>query len=289
MKLEKMNSNIIKLVECPRDAIQGIYNIISTDKKITYINELITSNLFEYIDFGSFVSAKAVPQMQDTAAVLEGLIKSNQTKLLAIIANEKGAEIASNYDKIDYLGYPFSISETFQLRNTNSTIVESFERVKNISNIIANTNHELVVYISMAFGNPYGDEWNNDTVLYWIEKISKLGVRRFSIADTTSEANPTLIKELFFKINEKFPSLDFSIHLHSRIESSLLKIEAAYDAGCRRFEGAFLGYGGCPFAKDDLVGNVPMELLLDRFNKSNSEEMSKLMVGFQNLISIDGL
>jgi len=289
VKLEKMNSNIIKLVECPRDAIQGISNIISTDKKITYINELITSNLFEYIDFGSFVSAKTVPQMQDTAAVLEGLIKSNQTKLLAIIANEKGAEIASNYNRIDYLGYPFSISETFQLRNTNSTISESFERVQNISNIIANTNHELVVYISMAFGNPYGDEWNNDTVLYWIEKISKLGVRRFSIADTTSEANPTLIKELFFKINEKFPYLDFSIHLHSRIESSLLKIEAAYDAGCRRFEGAFLGYGGCPFAKDDLVGNVPMELLLDRFNKSNSEEMSKLMVGFQNLISIDGL
>lgn len=284
-----MNSKLINLVECPRDSIQGISNFISTEKKIAYINELISSNLFEYIDFGSFVSAKAVPQMADTSAVLEGLVKNNQTKLLAIIANEKGAEIASNFTKVDFLGYPFSISETFQLRNTNSTIAESFLRVQNISNSISSTNQELVVYISMAFGNPYGDSWNSNMVIDWIDKISQLGVRRFSMADTTSEANPNLIRELFLKIIEKFPSLDFSIHLHSRIESSLLKIDAAYDAGCRRFEGTFLGYGGCPFAKDDLVGNVPMELLLDRFNRSNSDEMSKLMIGFQNLIIKDGL
>lgn len=279
-----MNAKQVYLVECPRDAIQGISTLISTDKKVNYINELIASNLFEYIDFGSFVSAKAVPQLQDTASVLAGLIKTNQTKLLAIIANEKGAETASNYSKIDYLGYPFSISETFQLRNTNATIAKSFERLQNISHIIEGTSQELIVYISMAFGNPYGDKWSIDKVIYWIDRISQLGVRRFSIADTTSEANPLLITEVFTVLNSKFTDLDFSIHLHSRIESSLLKIDAAYGAGCRRFEGAFLGYGGCPFAKDDLVGNVPMELLLDRFNKSNSEEMSKLMNGFQNLI-----
>lgn len=284
-----MSTAPINLIECPRDAIQGISHFIPTRRKIDYINELITSDIFEYIDFGSLVSPKAMPQLRDTLDVLEGLNKINNTKLLAIVVNEKGAEIANDHPKIDYLGYPFSISETFQRRNANSTIEESFLRVENITDIIASNSQELVVYISMAFGNPYGDEWNMSKVLFWVDKLASLGIRRFAIADTTSEANTTTIMALFTQLYQSFETLDFSIHLHSRIESSLLKIDAAYQAGCRRFEGAFLGYGGCPFAKDDLVGNVPMELLLDRFNKSNTQEMTKLMIGFQNLIRNDRL
>lgn len=284
-----MSINEVRIVECPRDAIQGISHVIPTARKISYINTLIASNLFEYIDFGSFVSPKAVPQLHDTLAVLEGIEKINNTKLLAIIANEKGVDIAKNYSKIDYLGYPFSISETFQLRNTNATIEESFVRVQNIVDIISSSSQELVVYISMAFGNPYGDKWHMDLVSHWIDKLSDLGIKRFSIADTTSEATPEQIKALFLILNKEFPNLDFSIHLHSIIESALLKINAAYTAGCRRFEGAFLGFGGCPFAKDDLVGNIPTELLLDRFNITNSREMTKLMDSFQYLIRSDGL
>lgn len=284
-----MSSKSINLIECPRDAIQGISHFIATEKKIAYINELLASNCFEYIDFGSFVSAKAVPQLQDTLAVLEGLEKVNDTKLLAIIANEKGAEIANNYNKIDYLGYPFSISETFQKRNANSSVAESFVRVQNIVDLISTSSQELVVYISMAFGNPYADHWNMDLVLNWIDKLAQLGIKRFSIADTTGEANAQQIKDLFSILTKQYTALAFSVHLHSTIESSLLKINAAYAGGCRRFEGAFLGYGGCPFAKDELVGNVPMELLLDRFNKSNSAEMTTLMNSFQYLIKSDGL
>lgn len=277
----------INLVECPRDAIQGITHFISTNRKIEYINSLISSGIFEYIDFGSLVSPKAVPQMKDTLAVLEGLNKINATKLLAIIVNEKGAEIAHGQSKIDYLGYPFSISETFQRKNANSTILESYDRVRNITNIIANNSQELVVYISMAFGNPYGDKWNIDLVLDWINKLAELGIKRFTISDTTSEANPIQIKNLFSVLNQQFNDLDFSIHLHSVVESSLIKVNAAYESGCRRFEGAFLGFGGCPFANDDLVGNIPTELLLARFNKSNTIEMSNLMDGFRSLIKND--
>lgn len=278
-----MFNNHIHLVECPRDAIQGISHFISTDRKINYINQLIASSLFEYIDFGSLVSPKAVPQMKDTLVVLDGLEK-NTTKLLTIVVNEKGAEIAEKHSKIDYLGYPFSISETFQKRNANSTINESYERVKNIKEIITDTSQELVVYISMAFGNPYGDEWSLSLVLNWIEKLASLGINRFSIADTTSEASPIMIQQVFSLLFEKFKNLDFSIHLHSKIESSLLKINAAYEVGCTRFEGAFLGYGGCPFAKDDLVGNIPTEMLLTRFGKSSAIEMSSMMNSFQELI-----
>lgn len=284
-----MSLNRINLVECPRDAIQGIEDFISTEKKITYINALLESNLFEYIDFGSFVSPKAVPQMQDTMAVLERLEKKNSTRLLSIVVNEKGAEIANQLSKIDYLGYPFSISETFQMRNTNTNIATSFSRVQYIANLVSSSKQELVVYISMAFGNPYGDSWNEELVFHWVERLASLGVNRFSIADTTSEANVHQITSLFSQLYDRFPTLDFSIHLHSRVESALLKIEAAYEAGCRRFEGAFLGYGGCPFAKDDLVGNIPTELLLDRFNISNYEERTNLMVGFQNMIRTDGV
>ncbi|TYR37304.1 hydroxymethylglutaryl-CoA lyase [Sphingobacterium phlebotomi] len=278
------NKETIQLVECPRDAIQGIKHFIYTDKKITYINQLIDSNLFYCIDFGSLVSPNAVPQMADTIQVLEGIAKRNDTKLLAIIANERGAEIAKPLDKIDFLGYPFSISETFQQRNANSTVEQSFQRVEQIKNIMASGKKELVVYISMAFGNPYNDLWNKDLVLKWIEKLSSLGISRFSIADTTSEASPDNIKMLFTLIKHTFPELQFSIHLHSRAEESLLKIEAAYEAGCRIFEGTIMGYGGCPFAQDDLVGNIPMEILLRRFKNPNEDKIQALLAKFQELI-----
>lgn len=279
----------VNIVECPRDAIQGIKHFISTENKITYINKLLDSNLFEYIDFGSFVSPKVVSQMKDSREVLDGLIKSNSTKLLAIVANEKGAEIANKFEKIDYLGYPFSISETFQRRNGNSSINESYARVQDIIKLIASSNQELVIYISMAFGNPYGDIWNESVVFDWVEKLSVLGIKRFSIADTTGEARVEQIRSLFVELGIRFPNLDFSMHLHSRIESALLKVNAAFDAGCRRFEGAFLGYGGCPFAQDDLVGNVPTELLLDKFSISNTQTIQKLMDSFQTMIANDKL
>ncbi len=278
------NKETIQLIECPRDAIQAIKHFIPTEKKINYINQLIDSNLFYCIDFGSFVSPKAVPQMQDTAQVLENIENKNETKLLAIIANEKGAEIAQAYDKIDFLGYPFSISETFQQRNANSTVAQSYQRVEHIKNIIASGKQELIVYISMAFGNPYSDLWNTDLVLEWIEKLSELGISRFSIADTTSEASPERVKILFTLLKHTFPELEYSIHLHSRAENAMLKIEAAHEAGCRIFEGAIMGYGGCPFAQDDLVGNIPMEMLLHRFKNPKGNKIQGLLTEFQNLI-----
>lgn len=280
------NKETVTLVDCPRDAIQGIQHFIPTHKKIAYINQLINSNLFDCIDFGSFVSPKAVPQLSDTIKVLDGLEKNDKVKLLAIIANTRGAEIGSVLDKIDYLGYPFSISETFQNKNTNSSIADAYQTVREILDIMdRNGNQELVVYISMAFGNPYNDPWSMDLVSEWVYKLNAIGVRNFSIADTTSEATVILIKDLFQKLISEFPDIPFSAHFHSPIESALLKIDAAYTAGCRRFEGAILGYGGCPFAKDELVGNIPSELLLDRFNKGSFEKVSKLMQGFQNLIN----
>lgn len=279
------NKEQVTLVDCPRDAIQGILYQIPTEKKIAYINQLIKSQVFDCIDFGSFVSPKAVPQLSDTQAVLEGLEKDDQVKLLAIIANKRGAEIGSEMEKIDYLGYPFSISETFQKKNTNASIAQAYEAVKEILGIMGrNEKQELVVYISMAFGNPYGDHWDMDLVSEWIYNLNAIGVRNFSIADTTSEATPESIKDLFHKITKEFTDIPFSAHFHSPIESALLKVDAAYSAGCRRFEGAVLGYGGCPFAKDELVGNIPSELLVDRFNKANFDTMSGLMQGFQNLI-----
>jgi hydroxymethylglutaryl-CoA lyase len=241
--------------------------------------------LFDCIDFGSFVSPKAVPQLSDTVEVINGLEKNDQVKLLAIIANIRGAEIGSQIDKIDYLGYPFSISETFQKNNTNANIAQAFETVKEMVDIINKGNQELVVYISMAFGNPYGDHWDMDLVSQWVSNLKNIGVKNFSIADTTSEATPESIHDLFHKLTKEHEDIPFSVHLHSPVESALLKIDAAYAAGCRRFEGAILGYGGCPFAKDELVGNIPSELLVDRFGKGSFEDVSKLMQGFQNLIN----
>lgn len=276
----------MKIIECPRDAIQGLHHFIPTEKKIAYINQLLASNLFDTIDFGSFVSPKAIPQMADTKGVLSGgNLFETKTKLLAIIANERGAQEASAYERITYLGYPFSVSETFQLRNTNATIAESLERVKAIQAICEKTSKQLVLYISMGFGNPYGDVWNAEIVLEWVEKLKQLGIKIFSLSDTVGVANPESIRYLFENLIPQHPDLEFGAHLHTTPDTWKEKIESAYNAGCRRFDGAILGYGGCPMAADELVGNMPTENLLSFIGTTDSETIDSLKTAFQNLIS----
>lgn len=277
------NENQVQLVDCPRDAIQGMQSFLPTEKKVGYIRQLLASGCFDFIDFGSFVSPKAVPQMADTAEVIQQIEEKGLTKLIAIIANEKGAALGKKYELIDYLGYPFSISDTFQRRNTNRSTNEAFETVIRCQESLSN-GPELMVYLSMAFGNPYGDHWDEDIVFYWVEKLANVGIRKFSLADTTAEATPARIEELFSGIQNNFSGMEWSIHLHSRVENALLKVEAAYRAGCRIFEGAMMGYGGCPFAQDDLVGNIPSELLIDRFGRQVSTRPVELMEAFQQLI-----
>ncbi len=279
-----LNRDEIVLVDCPRDAIQGLKVMISAKKKAKHINNILKSNLFDWIDFGSFVSPKAVPQMADTKEVLDKIVLNN-TKLLAIVVNEKGALEASNFAKITYLGYPFSISEVFQKRNTHSTIDESFENLKNIVEIAKKYVKIPVVYISMAFGNPYGEIWNKDLVFEWIKKISDLGVEEFSLADTTGEASKEQIKELFSTCIQKFPNLRIGAHFHSEKTSSLEKIQTAFEAGCRKFDGAILGFGGCPFANNDMVGNIPSEDLLQYFNRGSKMQIIELQTSFQNMIA----
>jgi hydroxymethylglutaryl-CoA lyase len=251
----------IKIIECPRDAMQGIHEFIPTEKKISYINGLLKVG-FDTLDFGSFVSPKAIPQMADTHEVMESIDVSSQTKLLAIVANERGAEDASGYDAIRYMGYPFSISETFQQRNTNASIAESGERVKRIASICQASGQELVVYISMGFGNPYGDPWNADLVAEWTEKLVTMGVSIISFADTVGVADAETITYLFKNIVPKFPEVEFGAHLHATPANWQEKVEAAYQAGCKRFDGAIKGYGGCPMAEDELVGNMATENLI---------------------------
>lgn len=276
----------MKIIECPRDAIQGLHHFIPTEKKIAYINQLLASDLFDTIDFGSFVSPRAIPQMADTKAVVEKLdLAETKTKLLAIIANERGALEASAYQQISYLGYPFSVSETFQLRNTNATIAESLERVKAIQDICTKTDKELVLYVSMGFGNPYGDVWNAEIVLEWVEKLKQLGIRIFSLSDTVGIATPESIGYLFGGLIPQYPDLEFGAHLHTTSDTWLEKIKSAYDSGCRRFDGAILGYGGCPMAADELVGNMPTENLLSFTTNIDSEKVNLLKIAFQNLIS----
>lgn len=253
----------MKIIECPRDAWQGHHPFIPTDQKIEYLNTLLRVG-FDTIDFGSFVSAKAMPQVSDTAEIVSKLnLTNSSTKLLSIIANERGASEACDFDEISYLGYPFSISETFQLRNTNATIEQSLNRVQEIQKICVQKNKKLVIYISMGFGNPYGDLWNPEIVLQWIEKLSALGITIFSLADTVGLALIDDISSLFNQLIPANPDLEFGAHFHTKPEEWKDKIEAAYNAGCRRFDGALLGYGGCPMAQDDLVGNMPTEKLLD--------------------------
>ncbi len=254
--------NEVKIVECPRDAMQGIQEFISTDLKVEYINSLLEVG-FDTIDFGSFVSPKAIPQMRDTAEVLKRLnLEKTQSKLLAIVANTRGAADASKFEEIHYLGYPFSISETFQIRNTNSTIEESLQRVTEIQNLAINSNKKLLVYISMGFGNPYGDEWSVEVVEKWTKKLFDLGIRDIAFADTVGISNAENIHYLFSNIAPLFKEITFSAHLHSTPEQRIEKINAAYNAGCRKFDVAIKGYGGCPMAADDLTGNISTESLL---------------------------
>lgn len=256
---------MIKLIECPRDAMQGLHTFIPTDTKIAYLNALLRVG-FDTLDFGSFVSPKAIPQMRDTAEVLAGLdLTGVSTRLLAIVANRRGAEEAVAHPEIAYLGYPFSVSETFQLRNTNATIAESVERVMQIHELCRQHGKELVLYISMGFGNPYGDPWNADVVMRWVDTLASEGLRIFQLSDTIGVASPASISYLFEKLIPAYPDLEIGAHFHTTPQSWQEKIDAAYQHGCLRFDGAIRGYGGCPMAKDDLTGNMPMENLFHYF------------------------
>ena len=254
----------MKFIECPRDAMQGIKNFIPTSHKINYINKLLNVG-FDTIDIGSFVSKKVIPQMADTSDVIRGInLDVNSPKLLTIVANERGAEMASDFDEITYLGFPFSISETFQQKNINSSITESLLRLENIQNICVKRNKKLVTYFSMAFGNPYGDEWSVYIVAHWAQKLlNDFGIKILSLSDTIGTSEPQLIYWLFDKLIREFPEVEFGAHLHTHQYNWKEKIDAAIKANCKRFDGAILGYGGCPMAKDDLVGNMHSEKTLE--------------------------
>lgn len=259
----------IKLVECPRDAMQGWPHLIATPKKIEYINGLLKVG-FDTIDFGSFVSPKAIPQMADTAEVLKGLhLEGSKSKLLAIIANERGAQDAVVFDEISYLGFPFSVSETFQKRNTNSTIAQSLERVEEIQNLCIKSKKELVVYISMGFGNPYGDLYNEEIVFEWVNKLVKMDINIISLADTVGVATKEQVHTITSYLVDSLPQTEIGVHLHSTSVNWKEKVEAALQAGCKRFDGALKGIGGCPMADDELVGNMDTELMIPYFEEMN--------------------
>jgi hydroxymethylglutaryl-CoA lyase len=261
----------LKVIECPRDAMQGMKDFVPTDLTTEYINLLLKCG-FDTIDFGSFVSPKAIPQMRDTAAVLKELNLNERSKLLAIVANERGAEDALQFSEIDYLGYPFSVSEVFQMRNTNATIEESLERVENIQNMVTNKGKKLVVYLSMGFGNPYDEIWNPELVLKWSKVLNeKHGVEILALSDTIGIAKEKDVSDLFKVLKSELKQVEFGAHFHTRPETTNKLIKVAYDAGCRRFDSAIRGFGGCPMAKDDLTGNLPTEALLNWFNDSNIE------------------
>lgn len=264
---------MIYITECPRDAMQGIHELIPADLKARYINQLLKVG-FEKIDFGSFVSAKAIPQMQDTAEVLSKLDLSNSnSKLLAIIANQRGAQDACSFEEITYLGFPFSISETFQKRNTNSSVQESLQRVEEIQALCLKNNKKLLVYVSMAFGNPYGDEWSPEIAINWCHQLRAMGITDLALADTTGSSTPESIHHLFKELVPALDGVNLSAHLHAQREVSHQKISAAYAAGCRFFDTAIHGFGGCPMAKDDLTGNISTEALAF-FAAENKIELS---------------
>jgi hydroxymethylglutaryl-CoA lyase len=261
----------VKIIECPRDAMQGIKAFIPTERKVSYIQSLLRVG-FDTIDFGSFVSAKAIPQMQDTAAVLAQLdLSQTKSKLLAIIANTQGAIAASSHAEIQYLGFPFSISENFQMRNTHKTIAESLVTLQEILEVASKNNKEVVAYLSMGFGNPYGDPWNTEIVGEWTQKLSDMGVKILSLSDTVGSSTPEVIAYLFANLIPQYPQIEFGAHLHTTPDKWFEKINAAYHAGCRRFDGAIQGFGGCPMATDQLTGNMPTEKLLSYFTAKKEE------------------
>jgi len=261
--------------------MQGIKAFIPTDRKVAYIQSLLRVG-FDTIDFGSFVSPKAIPQMQDTTEVLARLdLSKTESKLLAIIANTQGAVAASQHHTIRYLGFPFSISENFQMRNTHKTIAESVITLQEIIEIADKSNKEVVAYLSMGFGNPYGDPWNVEIVGEWTEKLSNMGVKILSLSDTVGSSTPEVIQYLFSNLIPKYPSIEFGAHLHTTPDKWFEKIDAAYNAGCRRFDGAIQGFGGCPMARDVLTGNMPTEKLLSYFN-SKKENTNLRAMSFES-------
>jgi hydroxymethylglutaryl-CoA lyase len=265
----------IKLVECPRDAMQGWEPWIPTEKKIAYLNSLLKVG-FHTLDFGSFVSPKAIPQLRDTKDVLAGLdLSSTKTKLLAIVANVRGAEEASAFEQINYLGFPFSVSEEFQKRNTNSTIEESLVRVREIKRICDRSQMEPVIYISMGFGNPYGEPWNTEIVIKWVKKLTEEGIKIIALSDTIGVSTKENIRYLFKGLIPEFPQVEFGAHLHSDVLTRQEKIKAAYESGCKRFDSALKGIGGCPMANDDLVGNLATESLVDYFGGLTALNLEK--------------
>jgi len=282
----------LKIIECPRDAMQGLHDFIPTDVKANYINTLLKCG-FDTIDFGSFVSPKAIPQMRDTAEVLSKLDLNSPSKLLAIVANERGAEEASQFEEINYLGYPFSVSEEFQKRNTNATIEESLVRVEALQNLCVKNNKELVVYLSMGFGNPYGEAWNSEIVYKWCNVLfEKFDIRIQALSDTIGAAHPTLVESLFKEIIPALPKVEIGAHLHTRPENAQSIVAAAHSAGCRRFDGALKGLGGCPMAKDDLTGNMPTEVMLDWFDQNgistgiNNDFLNKALLESKMVFSL---
>jgi len=271
----------MQLIECPRDAMQGINAFIPTEVKINYLNKLLRVG-FHTLDFGSFVSPKAIPQLADTKDVLNGLsFTHTNTKLLAIIANVRGAQEAISYDEISYLGYPLSISETFQQRNTNKSIVAALDDVSQINELCRKHNKELVVYISMGFGNPYKDPYSLDYLEQFIGVLITLGIKTISISDTIGIAQADQINSIFALFSTAYPDVNFGVHLHSKTASSAEKIRAALDAGCERFDGAILGYGGCPMAEDELVGNIDTRTIISEINNWNGNELSLDMDAFK--------
>ena len=259
----------IKLIECPRDAMQGWPHIIPTEKKISYINALLKVG-FDTIDFGSFVSPKAIPQMADTAELVKGLqLNTQSSKLLSIVANERGARDALSFEEISYLGFPFSVSETFQQRNTNSTIAGSLERVADIQNLCIKNGKVLVIYISMGFGNPYGDPFNEEIVFSWVNKLAAMDIRIISLADTVGLATIEQVKRMTKYLVESLPAVEIGVHLHSTPAKWKEKLDAALSAGCKRFDGTLKGIGGCPMAGDELVGNMNTELMIPYFYELN--------------------
>jgi hydroxymethylglutaryl-CoA lyase len=260
---------MLHFVECPRDAMQGWPHMIATDQKVAYLNQLLKVG-FDTLDFGSFVSPKAIPQMADTAKVLPQLhMQNNGTKLLAIVANVRGATEAIQFDEITYLGFPFSISETFQQRNTNSSMAESVLRVDEIQNLCSQHNKKLVIYLSMGFGNPYGDLYNEEVLLHWAEVMVQKNIDIISLADTVGLATPNQITNALQTLIPQYPTTQMGVHLHSTSENWQVKLDAAIDAGCQRFDGAMKGIGGCPMADDELVGNMDSEKMIAHFQSKN--------------------
>lgn len=261
----------IKLIECPRDAMQGIHDFIDTDTKAAYINLLLQVG-FDTIDFGSFVSPKAIPQLRDTKEVLSKLdLGMSRSKLLAIVANLRGAQEAVEHQEVNYLGFPFSISETFQQRNTNSSIASSLETVKQMLGLCSQHDKTAVVYLSMGFGNPYGDEWNEEIVEKWADVLVNEGVQILSLSDTTGVSSPEKIKRILPGLISRFPDVEIGVHLHSTPETRIEKIQAAYESGCKRFDSALKGFGGCPMAADDLTGNLATEDLIWFLQEQNED------------------